>query len=452
VRTEALAAFARRLSGGVFVTAATIATLTAVARLAALAREIVVAARFGTAPEVDAFVVAFAVPSFVTAALVAAMGPAVIPSIVRADETGGAAAVRADLARLTGATLLMLVPAAGIGALAAPHYLPLFGFGGLGDGLAIRLAAVLTLIIPLQAVAALWTAALNARRLFALTALAPVLTPLVAVAALLALGDRFGMFALALGMVAGGCLELAVLGMLLARHDLLAPPVWAGRPAAVAASAGASQFAAALLLGLIPLTDQVMAAGVGVGGAAIFAYASRVTGLLAGIGTLALGQAVLPLFSRLVLTGDRAGLRRALGEALALVLLLALPAAVLMAAFSEPIISILYERGSFEQGATAAAAEVQRWYVMQVPFYLGWVVLTRLLAGLDRPYVLLALSGLAAGLNLVLNWALRPSMGVAGIGAATSLTFVAAFAVAALAVWRTLPRTSPGTKGLRWKM
>lgn len=450
MRPERLITPARRLGAGLVGTAATVAALTAVARVVSLAREITVAARFGAAPEVDAFVVAFAVPSFLAAAVVVSMGPAVVPALVKAAEGGGPAAVRTLLARLTGAAVALLLAAAAIAALAAPVYLPLFGFEASQHALTVELALTLALVVPLQGVAALWTAALNVQGRFALPALAPALTPLAAVAALLAFGDRFGIHALAVGMIAGGCLELAALAGVLARRGLLAAPAWGGRPAASAAAAGGSHFVAALVLGLIPLADQMMAAGVGSGGAATFAYASRLTSLISGIGTLALGQALLPLFARAVTAGDGQGLRRVLREALGLILLLALPAAAVVAAASEPIMTVVYQRGSFDAATAAAAAEAQRWFVLQVPFYLGWVVLTRLLVGLDRQYVVLALSGLAAALNLGLNLALRPWMGVAGIAAATALTFAISVAVCAMVVRRALPAPTDRTEGGTW--
>ncbi|MBW7852384.1 MAG: polysaccharide biosynthesis C-terminal domain-containing protein [Rhodospirillales bacterium] len=440
-----------RLGAGLTGTAATVAALTAVARLVSLAREIAVAARFGAAPEVDAFVVAFAVPSFLSAALVVSMGPAVVPALVRAGHGDGEAAVRALLARLTGAATALLLAAAALAALAAPVYLPLFAFPPGQQALVVTLALILALVVPLQGMAALWTAALHTRGRFALPALTPALTPLAAVAALLAFGDEFGIVALAAGMVAGGCLELAVLAGALARRRLLAAPAWGGRPAAGAAAAGASHFVAALVLGLIPLADQLMAAAAGTGGAATFAYGSRLTSLISGIGMLALGQALLPLFAQAAAAGDGAALRRTLREALALILLLAVPGAVLVALASDPIMTVMYQRGSFDAAAAAAAAEMQRWFVLQVPFYLAWVALTRLLVGLHRQYVVLALSGLAAMLNFGLNLALRPLAGVAGIAAATTLTFVVSAAVCGLAAWWALPRARPETEGGAWK-
>src|SRR5207245_8787477 len=94
-----------------------------------------------------------------------------------------------------------------------PYYLPLLGSGFTGAKLLLtrRLLYIVLPIVVLNGAITIWSSVLNAGEKFALPALTPVLTPLVALLILFLRGGTWGIFALATCTVAGTVLEASLL-------------------------------------------------------------------------------------------------------------------------------------------------------------------------------------------------------------------------------------------------
>lgn len=177
-----------------------------------------------------------------------------------------------------------------------------------------------------------------------------------------------------------------------------------------------------IFIGTIPIVDQFFAAKIGGGNIATLSYATRIWGLLLGIGATAITRATLHVFAA-VGTRNRSQATRTLARNWAIALFIG--GTVLASAGwmgSTSIVRVLFERGEFGESETAAVATVLKWGLIQMPFYFSSLIWVSLISGQQRYSVLIfsGISGLAV--KVAANYLFIGSLGASGI--ALSWTFV----------------------------
>jgi len=421
---------------GVARSAGIIGFITIAVRFLSFGREVAAAAVFGVGADLDVFLIAYLAPSFLFFAILACAGAAIIPALMNARQQGGVEALRATIARANGAALIGFCGLGLLAAIASPLYLPLLASHLTPEKMALgqHWLLLLCLLVPLYGFAALWTAIANSQGALALPACVPVLSPIVTIFMLFQYAEAHGAWAFVNGMLLGAALEFLMMGFVLYRRGLLVAPRLTFSMHGGFERTFGTLFAGAAIMGLIPAIDQAMATSIGPGAITGIIFGGRLVSLTGSVGALALGAAVLPAFATLASTADWAGLRSLVRRCVLLTLALALPVCMFISWFSLPVIELMFQRGQFSTEDTRLVAGVQAFYILQIPFYLGWVVLARVLAALGHNFLLLLLSACAAVLNAVLNYYFLQDAGAAGIAAATSVVFVLLFLVAYAAV------------------
>ena len=173
-----------------------------------------------------------------------------------------------------------------------------------------------------------------------------------------------------------------------------------------------------------PVVDQWMAAYLDAGSVSILGYANRLVVGLASLTIGTLSAALLPHFSRLYSQGDRRSLRTDYCAILRLTVWGSIALAGIVWLLSEPLVMVLYERGSFTQTDTAAVATMISWLCLQFPpLFFGIPGATLLsAAGLNRAFI--PLNIFAALTNISGNFLLMRLYGLAGIALSTVLTYI----------------------------
>ena len=290
-----------------------------------------------------------------------------------------------------------------------------------------ELLIAVTPIVVLSGIGNIWGAVLNAGERFALVALAPAVTPAVMIVALLVV--RHSIFALPLGMVVGAALETILLGMALRARGVSLRPRWRGFDSQLREVAG--QFghrvgASGLRSGSV-VVDRSLAAMLAPGNVAALNYGSRIVMTVLSIAGVALGSAVTPYYANMAAQKDWEGLRRLLKRYTILVLLASVPVTILLYFSAAPIVRLIYERGSFRARDTQIVAQVHALYALQIPFYLGTVLIGRFLGSLLASHVLVWAAVINVSLNILLDILLIKPLGVSGLalasGCASLITF-----------------------------
>lgn len=342
-------------------------------RLLGLVREQVIAALFGATGPTSAFRTATRVS---TAAYDLLLAGAITSAFVPVFSDYAAAGRMLDLSRVMSTLMNLTLLGAGaivaLLALGAPWLVSALGADPAHFDLAVGLTRLAVPSIVLLGLAGIHTAVLQARQRFAVAAFATALYNLGIIVAALALAGTLWIYALAVGLLLGGALQV-----------LLQLPAWRGlryHPVIDLAHPGVRlmlRLYGPVSLGMlasyaIVVVDTNLAWRTGEDSVAAMAFATTVIQFPIGLVGAAASLALLPSLSRLA--GEHAGRQpnpaftRLLLAGLKLVLLIMVPVAVELIVLREAVIALLFERAAFDALATQRTAQAFLAYSPQLPF------------------------------------------------------------------------------------
>ena len=410
----------RRIFGAII----SVGGFTILVKLAAVAKQLVIASQFGTSDALDAFLIAFLAPSFAINVAAGSFSAALIPTFIEVRDREGGDAAQRLFSSLMVLSILLILAISGVLAVFSRTIIQIIG-SGFSPEKQVLTRSLFFVVLPLLTIgglAAIWSSILNAQERFALAAVAPVMTPVAAVIAILLLGRIWGIYALAVGTVGGGLFEVVLLGRGLKRQGFSLLPRWHGLDPAVkqVARQYAPMAAGALLMSGTELVDQSMAAMLGPGSVSALSYGNRVVSLIIGIGSLALSTAIFPHFSRMVAAKDWVGIRSTVKGYARLIVLVTVPVTLALAYLSNPIVALLFERGAFSSGDSQLVGQIQALYILQIPFYVLGIMNVRLISAFKANHIHLIL-------NIVLNILFIRLIGIKGIALSTSFVYMASF-------------------------
>lgn len=422
----------------------TVGAMSVVVKLAATLKEVAFAHRFGASDELDAYLIAFLLPSVVMNIVAGSFNAALIPTYIEVRDRDGRDAAARLFASVTVWTMALLAGVSTMMAMVAPVVLPALasGFSPAKLALTEQLFFLLLPALPLSGLFVTWAAVLNAGERFALAAITPALTPLAIILILILPGSKWGIHSAALAQLIGAVLEGTLLAVALRRQGVSVVPRWHGFSPEMrqVARQYVPMIAAGSLMSGTMLVDQAMAAALGTGSVAVLNYGNKTSAAIAGIGSVAVSTAMLPHFSRMVAGRDWSGVRHSLKVYARLVLLVSAVATAAFVVLSQPVIRLLFERGAFTANDTLQVAAVQRLYILQLPVYLAGLLFVRLLSALKANRILMWGTVISFALNVALDYLLMGWLGVAGIALATTLVYAASFTFLVLMTFRVLKR------------
>lgn len=165
-------------------------------------------------------------------------------------------------------------------------------------------------------------------------------------------------------------------------------------------------------------------------------YGFRLVTLPHGLIALALIQAAYPALGSASGAEDRAAFRELIRRSLGTLALLLVPVAAAALVLREPVVELVYGRGSFDAEDVALTADAVAFYALGL-FALGWrELLTRAFYayGDGRTPVLIALVAMAV--NVAGDVTLGQAYGVGGLAGSTSLSLAVALVLSVVALER----------------
>jgi putative peptidoglycan lipid II flippase len=433
-----------------------LATMTS--RILGLVREQVLAYYFGAGDAMDAFRVAFRVPNllrdlFAEGAMSAAFVPTFTSYLTR---DGRERAWRLGNSVLNGLALVTLVLVAA-GFVFAPALVRLFAadFANVPGKLelTILLARIVLPFLTLVAIASAFMGMLNALGHFFLPALSPAtfnLASILLVVALVPISDTLGIdpiVIVAAGTIAGGIAQVVIQWPPLARegfryearidlHDQgLRRVLFLMGPGTVGMAATQINV----------FVNTVLATGQGTGAVSWLDFAFRLMYLPIGLFGVSMATASTPAISRLVATGDLGKVRTTVAHAISLMMLLNVPATLGLIVLSEPIVRLIFERGSFTAFDTAATASALRCYAIGLLGYSVVRIVSPTFYALGRSRIPVMVSAGSVLVNVVFNLALVQVLGFRGLALGTALTALLNAALQLLLLRREIGGIDGGT-------
>ena len=404
----------RAMGNGLAIAAAIVAFGFIGSRLLGIVRTIAIADAFGSSPELDAYNIAFRIPDLIFQVLAGAtLGSAFIPVFSRLYRRDGAEAAWQLASHIlnivTVATAVLCVAAF----VAAPLLVPLLA-PGLGEDIgredeltdrAVELTRIMLLSPFFFAMSGIVTGILNGRQRFLLSALSPILYNAAIIFGAVALSGRWGVNGLAIGVVLGSALHLAIqLPGLFRERMRWRRGFGRGDPAV----REVARLMGPRVIGLAATQFNFVVTGYfasKVGAAAIsqLTYAWLLAGLPLALFGMALSTAVFPTLADQVADEDLASLRQTVSRVLRVIMFLTVPAALGLAILRDPATVVLLERGEFSRLDSIITASALGWYCLGIIPQAGLEIHSRgfYAMGDTRTPVLLAVGAVA--LNLVLS-------------------------------------------------
>ena len=346
--------------------ASIVSLLTLASRITGLVRELLIAAAFGASATTDAFNVAFRIPNllrrlFAEGAFSQAFVPILSESRTRQGDEGTRLLINAVATVLFWTLLVVSV----LGVVGAPVLVWLMA-SGLRESGGFDAAVVMTRwmfpYIGFMSLVALSAGILNTWGRFAVPAATPILLNVSVIAAAWFASPVFRahgldpVLALAVGVMVGGMAQLAIQIPALIRLNSL-PTIgvsWTNIKAAwhhpgvrrVLRQMGPAVLGVSVAQ-LSLLVNTQIASHLQAGSVSWLTYADRLMEFPTAMLGVALGVVLLPQLSKAQASGDQAQFSALLDWGLRLVVLLALPCAVALLLFAEPLVSVLYHYGRF---------------------------------------------------------------------------------------------------------
>ncbi len=343
------------------------ALATFLSRIAGLVRDIVVARVFGAGFVSDAFFMAFTIPNllrrfFGEGSLTAAF----VPTFSEIHHAEGEERSQQFFRRCLTLLLMSMILVVILGIILSPWVVQVIahGFAQVEGKLELTdmLNRVMFPYIGLVSLLAFFTGILNVRGHFFMPSLSPLFLNLVMVFSALCLGNFFDrpVFALAVGVVVGGVVQLVAQIPLLLRFGFgLRLDFGFMRDDAVrrVASLMLPGIAGVAIYQINLVVTRLLASFLPQGSVSYLYYGQRLFEFPQGIFVVSLAQAVLPMMSRQLAEGNRDGMNDSLRFALALISVFTLPAVVGLIVCAGPIYSLFFLGGEFDAVATRKTAE-----------------------------------------------------------------------------------------------
>lgn len=403
--------------------AAIVALFGLVSRLLGFAREITLAATFGTTAATDAFVSSLLIVNSVAAVLLYTMVTLVIPTFQQERETHGqqsAWQLVYALAAWVGALLIVLTAIVAIFP-EAPTWL--FQLDPERADQTERLIRIMAPAVMLQGFSALLTALLQIHGRFAGPAAVGVVFNLGIIVGTTIGAAGVGITAAAWGVTAGAVAQIALqspqlIGLL--RESRTRPVATHPRLAHVGMLA-LPVMGASVLQQVNNFTDKLFASTLEPGRVASLQFANALGQAPRAALLLPLLTPLFPVIARLVAEGREADALGAFKRAAGLLGLVAVPITVLMAVYAEEVSQLAFGRGACDMSCVDETAAPLTFYAFAVWSGFASMLMNRALSAAQRQRAIMFATIITVGLTIGLDIVLLGPLEQAGLALATAI-------------------------------
>lgn len=387
-------------------------------------REILLGSQFGATSITDAYIIAITIPNIIFASLVGALATTYIPIYSKVKLNKG----EEGSIRFTNNVLNIFVVGSVIllafGLVFTRSIVSFIAMGFNADTLdmAVEFTSILFPMIMFIGAAYIFTGYLQSNNEFTIPALINVPNNLLIVV-VLAFSSFFGIYGLLYATLIGALFQVILqlpfafkrgyrYKFIIDLNDgdmrqvgILALPVLVGT--------SVQQINA--------LVDRMLASGLVEGSISALNFANKLNGFVFGLFSLSISTVIYPLLSVLNAKNNREGFKNTFISAINVVTLLTIPITVGAIVLRIPIISVLFQRGEFDQRATIITAAALLFYSLGMVFYGYRDILNRVFYSLHDTKTPMINGVIALICNIVLNFILVRYMQLGGLALATSI-------------------------------
>ncbi len=410
---------------------AVVGFFTFLSRVLGLVRDMVLAAFFGTGMVADAFVVAFKIPNlfrrlFAEGSLTISFIPVFTEYLTLKSKQDAF-----EMARVVfGILALILVVLSIAGVACAPWIVRLqaFGFGASGEKyeLTVLLTRITFPYIFCISIVAFFMGVLNSLRHFGAPAAAPIFLNLgiIGAAFLISPFCERPVVGVAIGVIVGGVLQVALQIPWIMKSGLKIMPKWGPRHPAVK-KIGLLLLPTVFGSAVYQLNSYVgtlLASLLAEGSVSWLYFADRLVQYPLGVFGIALGTAVLPSLAGQGVRREYEEFENTVSYSLRLVFFITLPATAGLIVLGEPLIRVLLQRHAFSETSTIMTARALFYYVLGLWAYAGIRVVVPAFYALQDTKTPVKAAVVALVVNFAAALVLMRPLGHGGIALALSVS------------------------------
>ena len=410
---------------------ATVGSYTMISRVTGFARDVLIAASLGAGPIADAFFVAFKLPNFFRR--LTAEGSFTIvfvpmfSGILEIDGKKIALEFAEEIMSIMSAVLLTITVTA---IFFMPQIMSLIAPGFTDEqttfNLTVEFGRVTFIYLPLISLVALLGGILNSIGKFSAMASAPILLNLFLISSLTIFAGALETpgHGLALAVAIGGLAQFLWLLESCRRAKALPRlqwPVWTPRVKRLLKLMLPAMFGAGIVQ-INLLIDVILASTLPTGSVSYLYYADRVNQLPLGVIGVAIGTALLPRLSKNIKAGRLEDALSNQEKSLEIGLMLTVPAALGLMVLSDPIITLLFQRGLFDIESTNLTSLALLAYSTGLPAFVLIKILQPNFFARGDTVTPIKIAAIAVVTNLILNLILMQYFAHVGLALATSVS------------------------------
>lgn len=286
------------------------------------------------------------------------------------------------------------------------------------------------------------TSMLQALKRFALPASLRVVSPAISILTIVFLAQHFGIIALAIGVVIGSVVQIAILAYGLRREGFAYRFIFRPLDPTIRHLLHLVYpfFFSVLMTQGAGIVYRIFVSDLSSGSLASIKFAEKITQLITIMFLNSVTMVIFPTLSEKASRGDVVGMRQTMASAIRLIVFVTVPLVIGVALLRRPLISLLYERGSFSAEDAAMTSIALLFLVIGLTTNGISSVLGHTVLALKQTRIAVAVSIASQAIAISLFVLLVPAMDLAGLALASSLVPVAIAALYAITLMRKIPK------------
>lgn len=170
------------------------------------------------------------------------------------------------------------------------------------------------------------------------------------------------------------------------------------------------------------MVDTILASGLEAGNVSALNYSNRLISFSSGIFIMAIMTIMYPIFSKYIVNNEIKKLTTSIQMSIRVLLLVMLPITVIVVIFSQEIVTIVFQRGEFDNRATTMTSSVLFFYSFGILFIGLRELFNKVFYAQKDAKTPLYISIFAVSINIILSINLSKIYGIDGLAIATSIS------------------------------
>ncbi|TBN06526.1 virulence factor MviN [Hyunsoonleella flava] len=404
-----------------------VGVITLIIKVFSFYKETLVASTFGLSVLLDTFLIAILIPSFIQNVFINALKNIFIPNYIIEQNNGGNTSQFQSVIYIITLSISFFFF---IIIYLSSDFILIKLFPGHTPEYYDLITNQLFYLLPclfLWGINSILSGLLEIENKYFLSTISGIFSPICVILCLFFFRDALGDMVLAISMLIGAIVALIYTIIISLKNNLIClkkPKLNAN--SLMMLKQLPPKVSSGLLSSMNDFVDQFFAAQLAIGSIAAINYGIKVPSLIVSIVIMAMGNVLLPYFSRLISTNLLDAYNQ-LFKILKLVFFTSFIISIIIIIFSNDIISILFERNQFDSDDVLIVSDLQKLSFIYIPFLLCTLILVRFLTSINKNKFMAWVSFFSLLANIILNSILIEKFEIYGLLIATIIIHLFSF-------------------------